>query len=329
MTRHSFKASVDIRRSRPDQRPPKWRVGLAAVGVLAATAVVNHRLAKRAEQRNPPVGRFIDVDGVRLHYLERGEGPPLVLLHGNGSMIQDFVSSGLVDMAARNHRVIVFDRPGYGHSTRPRGRVWSPQAQADLLQTALDRLGVSPAVILGHSWGASVAVALALEHPQMVRGLVLASGYYYPTARVDMALLSGPAMPLAGDVSRYTIAPIVSRLVWPLLLRKIFGPAPVPAKFKGFPEEMAVRPSQIHAEAAESALLIPSAAAMCKDYAALTMPVAIVVGAEDRLIDPAAQSRRLHQAIAQSSFHLVQGCGHMVHQTNPEAVMKAINAAHG
>ena len=212
MTRLSSKASLDIRRS-PYQRPGKWRVGLAIVGVLAATAVVNHRLAKRAEQRNPPVGRFIDVDGVRLHYLERGEGPPLVLLHGNGSMIQDFVSSGLVDMAARQHRVIVFDRPGYGHSTRPRGRVWSPEAQADLLREALDRLGVSQAVILGHSWGASVAVAMALNHPQMVRGLVLTSGYYYPTARVDMALLSGPAVPLIGDVSRYTIAPIVSRLV--------------------------------------------------------------------------------------------------------------------
>ncbi|WP_306754507.1 alpha/beta fold hydrolase [Paracoccus actinidiae] len=319
---------MGIRRS-PYQRPGKWRVGLAIVGVLAATAVVNHRLAKRAEQRNPPVGRFIDVDGVRLHYLERGEGPPLVLLHGNGSMIQDFVSSGLVDMAARQHRVIVFDRPGYGHSTRPRGRVWSPEAQADLLREALDRLGVSQAVILGHSWGASVAVAMALNHPQMVRGLVLASGYYYPTARVDMALLSGPAVPLVGDVSRYTIAPLVSRLVWPLLLRKIFGPAPVPAKFKGFPEEMAVRPSQIRSEAAESALLIPAAAVMCKDYAALTMPVAIVVGAEDRLIDPDAQSRRLHQAIAQSSFHLVQGSGHMVHQTSPEAVMEAIYAARG
>jgi pimeloyl-ACP methyl ester carboxylesterase len=172
-------------------------------------------------------------------------------------------------------------------------------------------------------------VAMGLNHPRMVRGLVLASGYYYPTARVDMALLSGPAVPLVGDVSRYTIAPLVSRLVWPLLLRKIFGPAPVPAKFKGFPEEMAVRPSQIRSEAAESALLIPAAAVMCKDYAALTMPVAIVVGAEDRLIDPDAQSRRLHQAIAQSSFHLVQGSGHMVHQTSPEAVMEAIYAARG
>ena len=96
---------------------------------------------------------LVDADGVRLHYLERGEGLPLVLLHGNGSMIQDFVSSGLVDLAARQHRVIVFDRPGYGHSPRPRGRVWSPQAQADLFRAALERLGVSQAVIMGHSWG--------------------------------------------------------------------------------------------------------------------------------------------------------------------------------
>lgn len=323
-------ARADLKRPGPDQRSRKWRVGLAAASVLAATAVVNHQLAKRAERRNPPVGRFIDVDGVRLHYLERGKGPPLVLLHGNGSMIQDFVSSGLVDLASQQHRVIVFDRPGYGHSSRPRGRVWSPEAQADLFQAALERLGVLQAVILGHSWGgASVALAMALKHPKMVRGLVLASGYYYPTARVDMALLSGPAVPLVGDISRYTIAPLVSRLIWPLLLRKIFGPAPVPAKFEGFPEEMAVRPSQIHAEAAESALLIPSAAAMCKNYATLAMPVAIVVGSEDRLIDPAAQSRRLHQAIAQSSLHLVPNSGHMVHQTSPEAVMTAINAASG
>lgn len=322
-------ACADGKGSGSGQRSRTWRIGLAAAGILAATAVANHQLARRAEQHNPPVGRFINVDGVRLHYLERGEGPPLVLLHGNGSMIQDFLSSGLVDLAARQYRVIVFDRPGYGHSSRPRGRVWSPQAQADLFRRALERLGVSRAVVLGHSWGASVAVAMALNHPQMVRGLVLASGYYYPTARVDMALLSGPAVPLLGDVSRYTIAPIASRIIWPLLLRKIFGPAPVPAKFQAFPEEMAVRPSQIRSEAAESALLIPSATAMCKHYADLTMPVAIVAGAEDRLIDTAAQSRRLHQAIAQSSLHLVPGCGHMVHQTSPEAVMAAIKAASG
>jgi pimeloyl-ACP methyl ester carboxylesterase len=105
------------------------------------------------------------VNGVRLRYVERGSGEPLVLLHGNGSMIQDFESSGLIDLAAKNYRVFVFDRPGFGHSDRPRNVVWTHDAQAALIKRALERLGVSHAVALGHSWGASVATALALKYP--------------------------------------------------------------------------------------------------------------------------------------------------------------------
>ena len=155
---------------------------------------------------------------------ERGSGAPLVLLHGNGSMIQDFKSSGLIDLAAKTYRVIVFDRPGFGHSDRPRNVVWTPAAQADLFRSALDRLGVSQAIVLGHSWGASVAVALGLKYPKLVQGLVLASGYYYPTFRPDVVALSAPALPLVGTVLRHTLSPIVSRLMWPHLMAKIFGP---------------------------------------------------------------------------------------------------------
>ena len=79
-------------------------------GALAASAILNRQLAKKAQRDNPPTGRFLEVDGVRIHYVERGAGRPLVLFHGNGSMIQDFESSGLIDLAAENYRVIVFDR---------------------------------------------------------------------------------------------------------------------------------------------------------------------------------------------------------------------------
>jgi pimeloyl-ACP methyl ester carboxylesterase len=159
---------------------------------------VNRHLAKNAENDNPPAGQFLEVNGVRLHYVERGSGAPLVLLHGNGSMIQDFESSGLIDLAAKNYRVIVFDRPGFGHSDRPRKVVWTPAAQAELINSALHRLGVSHAIVLGHSWGASVAVALALKYPKLVQGLVLASGYYYPTLRPDVVALSGPCGAYSG-----------------------------------------------------------------------------------------------------------------------------------
>ena len=177
------------------QAHPYVVAAAAAVGALAVSALVNRRLARNAENDNPPAGRFLEVNGVRLHYVERGSGAPVVLLHGNGSMIQDFESSGLIDLAAKNYRVIVFDRPGFGHSDRPRNVVWTPAAQAELIGSALHRLDIPHAIVLGHSWGASVAVALALTYPNLVQGLVLASGYYYPTLRPDVVALSAPAVP--------------------------------------------------------------------------------------------------------------------------------------
>ena len=309
------------------QAHPYVVAAAATVGALAISALVNRRLAKNAENDNPPAGQFLEVNGVRLHYVERGSGTPLVLLHGNGSMIQDFESSGLIDLAAKNYRVIVFDRPGFGHSDRPRNVVWTPAAQAELINSALHRLGVSHAIVLGHSWGASVAIALALKYPKLVQGLVLASGYYYPTLRPDVVALSAPAVPLVGDVLGHTLSPIVSRVMWPLLMAKIFGPRSVPKKFEGFPKEMALRPSQIRASAAESALMIPDAFHYRDEYTNLKMPVVIVAGDEDRLVDIDAQSTRLHRDVPQSKFHRVPGTGHMIHQTATGVVMSAINEA--
>jgi pimeloyl-ACP methyl ester carboxylesterase len=307
------------------RKHPYAALAAAAVGALAVSAVVNRQLAKRAEQRNPPVGRFIKIDGVWLHYVERGAGAPLVLLHGNGSMIQDFDSSGLIDLAAETHRVIVFDRPGFGHSERPRDVTWTPSAQARLITHALQRLGVTKPLVLGHSWGASVAVAMALEFPDFVRGLVLASGYYYPTMRPDVVALSAPALPVVGDVASNTVSPLISRMLWPLMMKHIFGPAQVPEKFDGFPKEMAVRPSQIRASAEESALMVPDAAASQDRYGELRMPVVIIAGQDDRLIDIDAQSARLHGDISGSTFRRIADSGHMVHQTATADVMAAID----
>jgi pimeloyl-ACP methyl ester carboxylesterase len=299
----------------------------AAVAALTISALVNHAVAKNAERNNPPIGKFIEVGGVLLHYIERGQGEPLVLLHGNGSMIQDFSSSGLLDKAARKYRVIVFDRPGFGYSKRSRLTVWTPEAQADLIRKALAKIGISQAIVLGHSWGASVAIALALQAPQLVTRLILASGYFYPTVRSDI-LASWQAIPIIGDIISHTVSPILARMMWPALMRKIFGPSVVPRKFAGFPKEMALRPSQLRASAAEAALMIPAAFALRKSYKTLSMPVVIIAGADDKLIDSEKQSVRLHEDIRQSTLHRVAGVGHMVHQSATDAVMAAIDEGH-
>jgi pimeloyl-ACP methyl ester carboxylesterase len=318
-----FRSSIPVKH-RNAKAHPYALASAIAIGALAATVLINRNLARKAEQKNPPAGRFLDVNGVRLHYVERGSGEPLVFLHGNGSMIQDFETSGLIDLAAKTHRVIVFDRPGFGHSDRPRNVVWTPDAQARLIKQALKRLDVSNAIVLGHSWGASVAVALALKYPGLIKGLVLASGYYYPTARPDVVAMGAPALPLIGDLLSHTLSPLISRAIWPLMMAKIFGPRSVPKKFEAFPKEMALRPSQIRASAAESALMIPDAFRLRNHYADLKMPVVIIAGEQDRLIDIDTQSARLHSEIPQSQFHRIAGNGHMIQQTATDQVMSAI-----
>src|SRR4051812_11076934 len=102
-------------------------------------------MTRDAEDETPPIGRFLEVDGVRLHYIEQGQGEPLVLIHGNGTLIQDFPINGLVARLPERFRGIVFDRPGYGYSPRPRG-LWPPRAHATLFEHALQQLGVEQAL---------------------------------------------------------------------------------------------------------------------------------------------------------------------------------------
>ena len=300
-------------------------VGIAAAA-LAATAVVNVYQARRAERRNPPKGRFVDVDGVRLHYMEQGEGPPVVLIHGNIVTSEDFAYSGFLDrVAAAGHRVIAFDRPGMGYSDRPRNTLWSPTAQADLLRRAFERLGIERPVVLGHSWGAMVAIALGLDHPEAVAGLVLLSGYYYPTARGDTVMALPPAIPVLGDVLRYTVSPLIGAALMPAFIKGMFSPCPVPDRFEeNFAPAMSVRPSQIRAMAEDGTMMIPAAASVQDRYGELRMPVVIMAGAEDKVADVGRQSMRLHQQIPHSSLHVVPEVGHMLHYAIPADILAAI-----
>ena len=317
-----------FRRSRhavlPAHRSAFMLVGLGAI--LTASALLVRYRTQTTERANPPTGTFLEVDGVRLHYVERGEGDPLVLLHGNGTMIDDMTISGLVERAAARYRVIVFDRPGFGHSERPSAVTWTPQAQARLLRQALERLGVERPIVLGHSWGTLVALALALDHPENVRSLVLLSGYYFPTPRLDVPLLSTPAIPILGHLLRHCISPWLGRMMWPAVRRKLFGPAPVPKRFDTFPVWMTLRPSQLRAAAAETALMIPAAVALRHRYGELKMPVILRTGLDDRFIDK-DQSVRLHQSVPHSDLSGLPGMGHMIHHLAPDYVMAAIVSA--
>lgn len=301
-----------------------WGAGAAAAAGLAAYNIAKTR---RVEAENPPTGAFVEIDGVRLHYLEQGKGSPIVLLHGNGATAEDWTASGLFDQLAGSHRVIAFDRPGFGHSDRPRSTIWTPRAQARLIARALEQLGVEQPLVVGHSFGTLVTLALALDHPESVGGIVLIGGYFYGTVRADALLTAPPAIPVIGDVMRFTVSPLIAQAVSPLAAKKIFHPAPVSEKFDDFPIELAFRPSQIRAEAAEAGMMIPAAATLNNRLEELNLPVTIIAGAGDKMVFPGPQSARLHDALPQSRLHMIDGAGHMVHYTATDQVAAAIQEA--
>lgn len=301
--------------------------GLLGAGLAAAaTAIGVEALALRTERRHPPRGGFLEAGGTSLHVTEQGDGqPPVVILHGNGMMVEDFASTEVPAMLAKHHRVLSFDRPGFGHSPRSRLRLWHADAQAAVLASAIRALGLHRPIVVAHSWATQVAVALALHHPASVGGLVLLGGYYFPTARADVVLFSPPAVPVLGDLLRYTIAPVLGWALAGPVLRQTFAPQPVPARFRReFPLGMALRPWQIRAVAEDSAAMVPWAALHRAQYPRLRLPIALLAGTEDRIADPQRQSRRFHHMVANSTLRLLPGLGHMLHHFAPEAVAEAV-----
>src|SRR5690349_13267752 len=235
---------------------------LACAAILIILAVINYVLARNAERQHPPTGSFLEVDGIRLHYSDRGAGPPILLLHGNAVTGDDYNTSGVAEDLLAKHRVIIFDRPGFGYSERPRWRPWAAAAQAELLHKAVAQLGVERPVVVGHSWGTLVALAFAVQFRADTAGLVLLSGYYFPNFRLDALLVAVGAIPILGDVLRYTISPLFGWLMMPLTKRVMFAPASMTERFKAeYAAGMALRPWQIRATVVDGALMVPCALA--------------------------------------------------------------------
>ena len=263
--------------------------------------------------------------GARLHYIERGKGPSVVFLHGNGATVEDLLISGVIDQAARQYRAVAFDRPGFGHSERPRARSWTAAAQASILPEVFRLVGIDRPIVVGHSWGTLVALALALDHPRHVAGLVLVSGYYYPTPRRDVALFSPPAIPLLGDLLSHTVAPLIGEAIAPTLIERMFSPQGVSPRFAAqFPVALTLRPSQIRAFAEDSAHMISAATNLSPRYRSLFPPTAILAGDADEIVSY-RQAQRLHGDIAGSRLEILRGGSHMVHHIAPERVVRAID----
>lgn len=310
-------------------RPP--RLPLAAVLIAgAAVAAVGGALAaftavtaRKAAASFPPLGEFVEVEGVRLHVLDRGPrdaaGPPLLLIHGLAGQMGNFTHS-LVDRLAETHRVLVVERPGSGWSEQAPGGSHALRAQGALFAALISELGLERPLVVGHSLGGAVALALALDHPERVGGLALLAPLTQPVDGVS-PVFAGLAIPDARvrQVVAWTLATPLSIARRASALDSVFGPEPCPPDFVARGGGMlGLRPRAFLAASADLMAAGEDLPGMSARYGSLTLPVGVLYGSEDRILDHALHGRGLLAQLPSADLEIIEGAGHMIPLTQPD-----------
>ncbi|MCI3204604.1 MULTISPECIES: alpha/beta hydrolase [Pandoraea] len=301
---------------------------LLACLVIAFAAVVivlmrfTRRVALRAEASVPPDGQFLEIDGERLHYVDFGHGPAIVFIHGLCGQLRNFAYLPLAALA-HTHRIVLIDRPGSGYSTRASGRDAAIAWQANVVAQVIDKLELDRPLIVGHSLGGAVSLRLALDHPQRVGALALIAPLTQPVSDVPapfraLAIRSAWWRRWVGR----TLAVPVGMMTGRTTLTYVFGPEDAPKDFliRGG-GVLGFRPGNFEAGSGDILAAERDMSGLAAHYAELTVPVDILYGRGDRILDYRQHGERMPVANPRIRLALVDG-GHMLPVTQPEATMQ-------
>lgn len=282
-----------------------------------------------AEQAFPPLGRIIDVNGLPVHALERGTGgPPVILIHGASVNLRDW-SFSLMEQLSQRNRVIAMDRPGFGYSKRGTG-AWPPARQAAQMREAALKMGVQKPIVVGHSWGAAVALAWALDYPDDISGVIPVSGATMPwgtSVSVFQRLGIGRLgvdyyqASLSRRAEEGAIEDFVSRAFRPQ------QPPPGYINYVGAP--LSLRAGTLEANAQDLSALHLALVDMAKRYPDMRVPVESVHGELDWLLSPEQHVQEFAATVPDIRTTIAGGIGHMAHHARPDLLIAAINRLSG
>lgn len=314
---------------------------VAAGAVLATPLASTTVRAARAEAAWPPEGDFVETSLGRVHYLRRGQGPEVVLIHGAGGNLRDF-SFSFLDRLAERYTVTAFDRPGLGYTARTAGvedgafatEGESPAQQAAMLRAAAAALGIAAPVVVGHSFGAIVAWAWALagldagDRPENAAAVVSLAGVTLPWPGGLDPLYTWGGSALGGAVIVPLLAAFVPASVIEARINATFAPQEAPAGYDAhIGPGLTLRPQSFRANLRQVNTLRPHVVRMEPRYGELTLPAEIVHGTADTTVPIDVHARPMAARHRFARLTELPGIGHMPHHAAPEACAAAIDRA--
>lgn len=297
--------------------------------LAAALFVFSQEWARRLERRFPPRGRFVDLPGGRLHLndIATDDAPraTIVLLHGASGNEADMTLPLAAPLVARGFRVVAVDRPGHGWSDRIAPDADDPARQARLIRSALEHMGVTNAIVLGHSWSGALAQNFALDHADFTQGLVLLAPVTHPWPGGIAWYYTPTALPVVGWLFANLFAVPAGLAVFRSALAGVFTPQPIPPDYaKKTGVALVLRPKAFRANARDVAGLRAFVTRQAPRLSDIEAPTAIVSGDRDKIVLTALHSIESARAIPKARLTIVPGLGHSPHHCATEAVVAAI-----
>lgn len=274
---------------------------------------------ERRDWPNGEASRVVRAAGMSWHVQEFGSGPVLLLLHGTGASTHSW--RDVAPLLAKRFNVIAIDAPGHGFTQMPGRELLSIYGMGRAIRALLQVIGRSPALVVGHSAGAAVAVRMCLD------------GWITPHAIIGLnaALLplSGAAGHLFSPLTRIlTHIPIVPKLfAWHAVdrgaIKRMIDStgSTLDAKGIGYYHRLAQRPS--HVAAALAMMAEWDLPRLRRELPRLRTPLFLIVGSGDRTIPP-SEAKQVQALVPGTEVIVMRGLGHLAHEEAPEPTVREI-----
>ena len=293
--------------------------------LIAGSAAYTQVTERQAESANPPIGRFAEVEGLRIHYTDQGQGRPLILVHGASTSLLDFHASIAGPLAAR-YRVIALDRPGHGYSERPVDAWPTPSVQARIVHGLAEGLGLERPILVGHSWAGSLVLAYLLAYPDDAAGAVLLAGGTHPWEGGVAWYNDLAGVPVLGSLFAYTLGGALGPLAIDSGIAEVLAPDPVPEGYRfRTGVDLSLRPRTFLANAEDVRRLSPFLAEQRAGYSRIQVPLLLITGDGDDLVPAWNHADRLILEAPRARQVVIPGAGHGLHHSRTDLVVGLID----